>query len=87
MDPASKEFYDTVKGTTSSVITTTLISNAAFNFIFSASMTQLLDTIGILSIIAHNTLVNVALPANVQTFYSIILPIIAFDVVETETVD
>ena len=50
-------------------------------------MGTILNLVGFLNIIAHNTLINVKVPTNAQIFMSVLLPIISFDMINTTNLD
>ena len=63
------------------------MANSLVNLIFNGGLGTLLSLVGFLNIIAHNTLVNVKVPSNAQLFMSILLPILSFDLINTDNVN
>ena len=81
IDPALGETLDTAAGAAADATKVAFTSSFFFQLLFIGGLSALLHMIQNLSIIVHLQLVNVKTPANAQIFFSKLLSIVAFDII------
>ena len=81
IDPALGESLDVAAGAAADATKYAFTSSFFFQLLFIGGLSTLLQMIQNLSIMVHLQLVNVKTPANAQIFFSKLLSIVAFDII------
>jgi hypothetical protein len=76
--------YETASEGVESGIKSTLIGSFILNMIMAGSLSQLLSMINSLQLIVHLPFFAVSVPANVMTIEEILVPIVMFDIFESD---
>lgn len=61
-----------------------MVSSFAVNLLVAGSLSQLLGMINSLQLISHLPLLAISVPANVMTLEELLVPVVMFDIFETE---
>ena len=76
--------YEAASESIESGIKSTLIGSFVLNMIMAGSLSQLLSMINSLQLIVHLPFFAVSVPANVMTIEEILIPIVMFDIFESD---
>ena len=68
---------------TVSVIKVSLVLSLIKSFVFNSALGKLIQMIGIIQIALHIPLMNVQVPSNAIEFYSIVVPVVNYDLLSS----
>ena len=76
--------FDTASGLAKTSVKGHVVGSFALNILLAGSLSQILGMINSLQLIVHLPFFAVSVPANVMTIIGILVPIVMFDIMETD---